>query len=130
MRFPTSIRLVSTSLTRTDKISAAYNTLFYRMASTSNAVSDFAGTDIIYELAHAHFVPRPKFGLKDSSLIKTQGFIDGKWVDAKDGARITITSKHNSWLRQRHVHEVFRLLDPANDKELGTVPEMGVTENK
>ncbi|KIM74992.1 hypothetical protein PILCRDRAFT_13936 [Piloderma croceum F 1598] len=51
------------------------------------------------------------FGLKDSSLIKTQGYIDGKWVDSKDGARITVTN-------------------PANDKELGTVPEMGLTETK
>jgi succinate-semialdehyde dehydrogenase / glutarate-semialdehyde dehydrogenase len=63
-------------------------------------------------------------------LIKTLGYIDGKWVDSKDGARITVTSKHNSWLRKRHVHEVLHLLDPANDKELGTVPEMGLAETK
>jgi len=44
-------------------------------------------------------------------LIKTQGFIDGKWVDAKDGAKITVTN-------------------PANNKELGTVPEKGLAETK
>ena len=63
-------------------------------------------------------------------MIKTQGYIDGKWVDSKDGARITVKSKHNSWLHKRRVHEVLRFLDPANDKELGTVPEMGLAETK
>ncbi|KAF8897924.1 succinate-semialdehyde dehydrogenase [Infundibulicybe gibba] len=51
------------------------------------------------------------FGLKDSSLIKYQGFIDGKWVDAKTGETIAVTN-------------------PATDEELGTVPEMGLAETK
>uniref|UniRef100_A0A0W0FPP4 Succinate-semialdehyde dehydrogenase n=1 Tax=Moniliophthora roreri TaxID=221103 RepID=A0A0W0FPP4_MONRR len=51
------------------------------------------------------------FGLKDSSLIKTQGFINGKWRDAKDGGRIVVTN-------------------PATNEELGTVPEMGLAETK
>jgi succinate-semialdehyde dehydrogenase/glutarate-semialdehyde dehydrogenase len=51
------------------------------------------------------------FGLKDPSLIRTQGFIDGKWVDAKDGGKITVTN-------------------PATLKELGTVPELGLSETK
>jgi len=50
-------------------------------------------------------------GLKDSTLIKTQGFIDGKWVDAKDGGRILVTN-------------------PANGDALGSVPEMGQAETK
>lgn len=33
-----------------------------------------------------------QFGLKDPSLIKFQGLIDGKWVDAKDGAKIVVKS--------------------------------------
>ncbi len=33
------------------------------------------------------------FGLKDSSLIKTQGLIYGKWVDAKDGSTFQVTSE-------------------------------------
>ncbi|SJL05860.1 related to UGA2-succinate semialdehyde dehydrogenase [Armillaria ostoyae] len=49
------------------------------------------------------------FGLKDPSLIKTQGFVDGKWIDAKDGATISVTN-------------------PATLEELGTVPEMGLSE--
>ncbi|THV08128.1 succinic semialdehyde dehydrogenase [Dendrothele bispora CBS 962.96] len=52
-----------------------------------------------------------KFGLKDSGLIKTQGLIDGKWIDAKDGATISVTN-------------------PATNEELGTVPEMGLAETK
>ncbi|KAF9021104.1 succinate-semialdehyde dehydrogenase [Rhodocollybia butyracea] len=52
-----------------------------------------------------------QFGLKDSSLIKFQGLIDGKWVDAKDGAKIAV-------------------INPATNKELGTVPEMGLAETK
>ncbi|KAH8113319.1 succinate-semialdehyde dehydrogenase [Phellopilus nigrolimitatus] len=51
------------------------------------------------------------FGLKDSSLIKTQGFIDGKWLDAKDGTTISVTN-------------------PATGEEIGTVPEMGIKETQ
>ncbi|KAJ7938315.1 succinic semialdehyde dehydrogenase [Mycena leptocephala] len=51
------------------------------------------------------------FGLKDFSLVKTQGFIDGKWVNAKSGEKITVQN-------------------PATLEELGTVPEMGVAETK
>ncbi|KAJ7468460.1 succinic semialdehyde dehydrogenase [Mycena latifolia] len=51
------------------------------------------------------------FGLKDFSLVKTQAFIDGKWVDAKSGETISVTN-------------------PATLEELGTVPEMGLAETK
>ncbi|KIJ69891.1 hypothetical protein HYDPIDRAFT_104549 [Hydnomerulius pinastri MD-312] len=51
------------------------------------------------------------WGLKDPSLIKTQGYIDGKWVDAKEGGKILVTN-------------------PATEEELGTVPEMGLAETK
>jgi len=51
------------------------------------------------------------FGLKDATLIKTQGLIGGKWVDSKDGAK-------------------FSVINPATDEELGTVPEMGLEETK
>ncbi|KAI0638700.1 succinate-semialdehyde dehydrogenase, partial [Trametes polyzona] len=52
-----------------------------------------------------------QFGLKDSSLIRTQAYIDGKWVDAKQGGVIKVTN-------------------PATAEELGTVPEMGLEETK
>ncbi|KAG7097428.1 hypothetical protein E1B28_004772 [Marasmius oreades] len=51
------------------------------------------------------------FGLKDASLIQTQGYIGGKWRDAKDGGRIIVTN-------------------PATNEELGSVPEMGLVETK
>ncbi|RPD67539.1 succinic semialdehyde dehydrogenase [Lentinus tigrinus ALCF2SS1-7] len=51
------------------------------------------------------------FGLKDASLVRTQGFIDGKWVDAKEGGVIKVTN-------------------PATAEELGTIPEMGLEETK
>jgi hypothetical protein len=42
------------------------------------------------------------FGLKDFSLVKTQGFIDGKWVNAKSGEKITVQSAVyavSEWIR-------------------------------
>ncbi|KAF9057807.1 succinate-semialdehyde dehydrogenase [Panaeolus papilionaceus] len=51
------------------------------------------------------------FGLKDSSLIKFQALIDGKWVDSDSGDKIVVTN-------------------PATNEELGTVPEMGIAETK
>ncbi|KAG6846125.1 hypothetical protein H0H93_015872, partial [Arthromyces matolae] len=51
------------------------------------------------------------FGLKDPSLIKFQGFIDGKWLDARNGETISVTN-------------------PATNEELGTVPDMGLLETK
>ncbi|KAJ7270774.1 succinic semialdehyde dehydrogenase [Mycena haematopus] len=51
------------------------------------------------------------FGLKDHSLIKTQAFIGGKWVDSKSGEKIAVQN-------------------PATREDLGTVPEMGLAETK
>jgi len=51
------------------------------------------------------------FGLKDPSLIKTQGLINGQWIDAKSGGKILVTN-------------------PATTEELGSVPEMGLEETK
>ncbi|KAI0749020.1 Aldehyde/histidinol dehydrogenase [Fomes fomentarius] len=51
------------------------------------------------------------FGLKDASLVRSQAFIDGKWVDAKDGG-------------------VIKVINPATAEELGTVPELGLEETK
>ncbi|KAI5124870.1 hypothetical protein M0805_007302 [Coniferiporia weirii] len=51
------------------------------------------------------------FALKDSSLIKTQGFIDGKWLNASTGETISVTN-------------------PATGEEIGTIPEMGLKETK
>ncbi|CAK5271154.1 unnamed protein product [Mycena citricolor] len=66
---------------------------------------------------HSHIVRRMAsaqasvFGLKDFSLVKTQAFIGGQWLDAKSGETITVTN-------------------PATDEVLGTVPEMGLAETK
>ncbi|KAF7324356.1 Succinate-semialdehyde dehydrogenase [Mycena sanguinolenta] len=51
------------------------------------------------------------FGLKDHTLVKTQAFIGGKWLDAKSGEKIVVQN-------------------PATLEELGTVPEMGLAETK
>ncbi|KAF9498768.1 succinic semialdehyde dehydrogenase [Pleurotus eryngii] len=51
------------------------------------------------------------FGLKDASLIKNQGFINGQWIDAKSGATISVNN-------------------PATNEEIGTIPEMGLEETK
>ncbi|KAI0794776.1 succinic semialdehyde dehydrogenase [Fomes fomentarius] len=47
----------------------------------------------------------------DASLVRSQAFIDGKWVDAKDGG-------------------VIKVINPATAEELGTVPELGLEETK
>ncbi|TFK43856.1 succinate-semialdehyde dehydrogenase [Crucibulum laeve] len=94
MRFLSLSRLTS-SLSALPKHTTVSLTLhrhtptFYRMASNQASV----------------------FGLKDSSLIKFQAFIDGKWVDSKSGETIVVTN-------------------PATNEELGTVPEMGLAETK
>ncbi|KAI0787112.1 succinic semialdehyde dehydrogenase [Irpex lacteus] len=51
------------------------------------------------------------WGLKDASLIHSQGFIDGKWVDAKEGGKFTVTN-------------------PSTAEELGSIPDMGLEETK
>ncbi|EIM88353.1 succinic semialdehyde dehydrogenase [Stereum hirsutum FP-91666 SS1] len=88
MRFPTSTQLFSLPLRSTKPPFLRASLVYSRMASSSAFQA-----------------------LKDSSLIKTQGFIDGKWIDAKDGGKIIVTN-------------------PSTDEELGTVPEMGVAETK
>jgi succinate-semialdehyde dehydrogenase/glutarate-semialdehyde dehydrogenase len=49
--------------------------------------------------------------LKDSSLLRQQAYLDGKWCDADDGSTITVTN-------------------PATGEVLGTVPKMGAAETK
>ncbi|KAG6334096.1 hypothetical protein ID866_4988 [Astraeus odoratus] len=79
--------VASRGVAATSRCNWYYQRLQYRMASSS------------------------VWGLKDPSLIKTQGYIDGKWVDAEDGATIPVAN-------------------PATGEELGTVPEMGLSETK
>ena len=60
--------------------------------------------------------------------MKTKGFIDGKWVDSKSGETIPV---HSMFICYSNYH-LFWLtaVDPADDKLLGTVPEMGLEETK
>ncbi|KAI0737782.1 succinic semialdehyde dehydrogenase [Daedaleopsis nitida] len=89
---PSPPRLASVSLVLSTSLKPRFiprHSLFrYRMASNASA-----------------------FGLKDVSLVRTQAFIDGKWVDAKEGGTIKVTN-------------------PATAEELGTVPEMGLEDTK
>ncbi|KAL4076251.1 Aldehyde/histidinol dehydrogenase [Scleroderma citrinum] len=83
-----SFRTLSSRVSQAGQHSSKYSvTLRYRMASTS------------------------AWGVKDPNLIKAQGHINGKWVDAQDGGSIVVTN-------------------PATDEVLGTVPEMGLAETK
>jgi|TARA_B110000046_G_scaffold185604_1_gene228051 succinate-semialdehyde dehydrogenase/glutarate-semialdehyde dehydrogenase len=47
--------------------------------------------------------------LKDQELLQSKAFINGAWVDAKDGATMPVTN-------------------PANGELIGTVPDMGAVE--
>lgn len=81
----------------------------------------------------AHISPwKWKFGLKEGSLIKNQGFIDGKWVDSKEGGKILVTSKpqSQSLLVLIMLFIICVSKDPATAEELGHIPEMGLEETK
>jgi succinate-semialdehyde dehydrogenase/glutarate-semialdehyde dehydrogenase len=67
--------------------------------------------------------------VKDQSLIKNQAFIAGQWVDAKDGAKIKVTSEWAVTFDRRS-HPTDAASDPATGEELGTVPELGVEDTK
>jgi succinate-semialdehyde dehydrogenase/glutarate-semialdehyde dehydrogenase len=49
--------------------------------------------------------------LKDPTLLRTQAFISGEWVNAAD-------------------HATFDVLNPATREKLGTVPDMGAAETR
>ncbi|KAI0700613.1 succinic semialdehyde dehydrogenase [Cytidiella melzeri] len=89
----TGIRLLSSTVRNAHRsnplsvVSLRNRLAVYRMASTSS------------------------WGLKDASLFRSQGFIDGQWVDAKEGAKFTVTN-------------------PATAEELGSIPDMGLAETK
>src|SRR5947208_287573 len=53
------------------------------------------------------FIP----SLKDPTLLRQQGYIDGKWVDADNGA-------------------TFRVTNPGNGQLIGTAPDMGAAETR
>ena len=52
-----------------------------------------------------------RLGLKDAGLLRFQGFIDGRWVDADDGRTVEVGN-------------------PADGSVLGTVPLMGAGETR
>lgn len=68
-----------------------------------------------------------QFGLKDPSLIHTQGFIAGKWRDAKETFDVTsaclLQAVANATLAEGWP-------DPATNDVLGSVADMGVAETK
>jgi succinate-semialdehyde dehydrogenase / glutarate-semialdehyde dehydrogenase len=49
--------------------------------------------------------------LKDPTLLRQQGYIDGKWVDADSGGTLDV-------------------VNPATGEKIGTVPKMGVAETR
>ncbi len=56
-------------------------------------------------------LPRATLALKDPSLLRQQCFVDGAWIDADDGATITVTN-------------------PATGEIVATVPKMGTAETR
>ena len=63
--------------------------LRFRMASTAAVRSP---SHVGANLPNSPHAPRTQLGLKDASLVRTQAYIDGKWVNAKSGAVIKVTS--------------------------------------
>ena len=70
-----------------------------------------------------------QFGLRDPSLIHHQGYIDGKWVDAEDGKKFSVTSTLSSLL-VCGLHYLRCALDPATAEELGQVADLGLDQTK
>ncbi|OUR78027.1 succinate-semialdehyde dehydrogenase (NADP(+)) [Alphaproteobacteria bacterium 46_93_T64] len=58
-----------------------------------------------------HGSPENTFNLKDPSLFRQQGLIDGNWCDADNGKTIDVTN-------------------PATGEIIGTIPEMGEAETR
>ncbi|KAI9059995.1 succinate-semialdehyde dehydrogenase [Trametes sanguinea] len=85
----------------------------HRLASVPLALTSHLTPRLIprHSLFRYRMASTAAFGLKDSSLIRTQAYIGGKWVDAKEGGVIKVTN-------------------PATAEELGTVPELGLEETK
>src|SRR5690349_23562509 len=54
---------------------------------------------------------KPAFQLKDNNLFRQQCYIDGAWVDADDGAKMSV-------------------YNPADGREIGSVPKMGAAETR
>src|SRR5690349_22542688 len=54
---------------------------------------------------------KPAFQLKDNNLFRQQCYIDGAWVDADDGAKMSV-------------------YNPADGREIGSVPNMGAAETR
>ena len=71
-----------------------------------------------------------QFGLKDPSLIRTQGLVNGKWVDGEDGRTISVTSSVLLPPCLMTLADPPHPVDPANNAELGTVPEMTLAQTK
>ena len=98
------------------------------LAEWQVAVLPWSVTHHIWHRNLTEFYFPSQFGLQDPTLIKTQGFIDGKWVDAKQGGRIVVTSALRS-LDHTSV-TLTRIPDPATTVELASVPEMGLSETR
>lgn len=71
-----------------------------------------------------------QLGIKDAALYRTQGFINGKWVDAKDGGKIVVDSERIHAARPPPFRTHTAVTDPATTKEIASVPEMGLAETK
>ena len=56
-------------------------------------------------------IERSPIALKDSSLLRQQCYVDGKWIDADDGGSMPV-------------------VDPATGLAIGTAPMMGAAETK
>src|SRR5688572_17865014 len=52
-----------------------------------------------------------QLSLRDMSLFRQQAFIGGRWEDAADG-------------------QTARVINPANGKQVGTIPHMGANETR
>ncbi|KZT05585.1 succinate-semialdehyde dehydrogenase [Laetiporus sulphureus 93-53] len=85
------------------------SSLSFRLATTTT--SNKSRFLISHAFAAYRMASTAAFGLKEPSLLKMQGYIDGKWVDAIEGGKI-------------------KVINPATEEELGTVPEMGLAETK
>lgn len=95
MRLPSSFRFLTSSFIHSHSFAAPQTVNHLRLSQqrmASSQASVVRSTSCISRAEAKGFCVQ--FGLKDPSLIKFQGFIDGKWVDAKDGETIVVNSEY------------------------------------
>lgn len=79
------------SFSSTSLVQYPRSTSYFRARSNSDGEQHNGTVEPCARANESELTVVRQFGLKDAGLLKSQGFIEGKWIDAKDGATIKVT---------------------------------------